>query len=220
MPDEEPLRSAREAVCEYGRALLEDDLTIGTGGNVSVASGDGLVAVSPSGIPYEDVEPGDVPVLELDGEPVFDPTEASSETPMHLRLYRERPEIGAVVHTHSPYATTFASLGEPIPASHYLVAFAGTHVPVSTYETYGTDALGRAAAETLGSAFDACLLRNHGVIAVGEDVESAFETALMVEFVARIEYQARGIGEPSYLPDDEIREVRERFRDYGQSGSQ
>lgn len=217
--DTPPLAAQRNAVGEYGRALVAEDLTTGTGGNVSVKGDDGLVAVSPSGMPYDSVDADDVPVVDLDGDPVYAPTDPSSETPMHLTLYRERPEVGAVVHTHSPYATTFASLNQPIPASHYLVAFAGTHVPVSGYETYGTEALGREAAETLGDEFDACLLGNHGVIAVGADPASAFETALMVEFVARIEYQARSIGTPEVLPDEEVRHVRERFRDYGQSGT-
>lgn len=216
MTAERPLEAAREAVCEYGLQLVEQDLTTGTGGNVSVREPNGLVAISPSGIPYDSVEAADVPVLKTDGTPVFEPNAPSSETPMHLTIYRERPDVGGIVHTHSPYATTFASLDEPIPASHYLVAFAGSHVPVTEYETYGTEALGREAAQTLGDAFDACLLQNHGTIAVGETIESAFETALMVEFVARIEYQARAIGEPNILPDDEIRRVRDRFKDYGQ----
>ena len=215
MSDGTSHRAEREAVCEYGRALVDRGLTTGTGGNVSVRAEDGFVAVSPSGVPYGEIDPGDVPILDADGTVLTGPNEPSSETPMHLRLYRERPGVGAVVHTHSPYATTFASLDEPIPASHYLVAFAGTHVPVAGYETYGTEALGREVAATLGETFDACLLRNHGVVAVGDGVEAAFETALMVEFVARIEYQARSIGDPVVLPDEEIETVRERFRDYG-----
>ena len=217
VPDADELPDEREAVATLGRQLLDQDLTTGTGGNVSARRGD-RVAINPSGVPYESVDPVDVPIVGLDGEQVAGELRASSETPMHTMIYRERDDVGGVVHTHSPYASTFATLDESIPASHYLIAFAGDEVPVADYEKPGSAELGQLAVDALGDEYDACLLKNHGTIAVGETAEAALETSLMVEYCARIHYQGRSIGEPTLLPDEEIDHLVERFRDYGQTG--
>ena len=207
------LRAEREAVSELGRELLANDLTKGSGGNVSVRDGD-RVAVSPSGIPYEEVTPDIVPVVDLDGDVIEGEMEPSNETPMHTMIYDERPDVGGIVHTHSPYASTFASLGEPIPPTHYLIAYAGTEVPVAGYEPPGTEALGRLAVEALGEEHNACLLQNHGVIAVGEDGDDAIEVAEMVEFVARIHYQASSIGDPVEMDDEDLSYLIDMFGTY------
>lgn len=209
------LESERELVAELGREMLRQDLTEGTGGNVSIRDGD-LVAINPSGVPYEDITPETVPLTTVDGDQVAGELAVSSETPMHTAIYRNRDEVGAVVHTHSPYASTFASLDEPVPPSHYLVAFIGDQIPVAGYAPPGTEELGRLAVDALGDDYNACLLKYHGVIATGEDAAAAFETALMVEYCARIHYQARSLGEPSLLDDAEIDTLLERFADYGQ----
>ena len=215
MTRQDMLSDERESISDLGRAMLEQGLTKGTGGNIS-ASRDGYLAISPTGMPYCEVGPDDVPVLDGDGEVVLGDREPSSEHRMHRLLHEGREDVGGVVHTHSPYATAFACLGEPIPATHYLVAFAGTEVPVAGYATYGTAELGELAAETLGDEFDACLLQNHGVIAVGESPSAAFEVALMVEYCARVHYLASGMGDPITLPDDELEHLFDRFVDYGQ----
>ncbi|WP_148414728.1 class II aldolase/adducin family protein [Haloferax sp. KTX1] len=209
------LASHRSAVSEFGREMLHQGLTEGTGGNIS-AQADDLAAISPSGMPYDEIEPEDVPVVTLDGEWVAGDRKPSSEVRMHTGILRERDDAGAVVHNHSPYASTFASLGEPIPASHYLIAFAGDEIPVAGYETYGTQGLADLALEALGDDYNACLLENHGVVAVGDSVAEAYEVALMVEYCARIHYQALNIGEPSLLPGEEIDTLLDRFADYGQ----
>ncbi|WP_343067717.1 class II aldolase/adducin family protein [Halobellus ruber] len=152
------------------------------------------------------------------GEQVAGELAASSEKPMHLQIMRERDDVGAVVHTHSPYASTFAALHEPIPATHYLIAFAGKEVPVTPYEEPGSEELGAAAVSALGDDHNACLLGNHGVIAVGGDADSAFEVALMVEYCARIHYQGQNIGDPTHLPEEELEHLFDRFSDYGQGG--
>lgn len=206
----------RSAICEYGRSLLDDDLTTGTGGNLSARLDDEHVAISPSGIPYEDITPADVPVVRTDGTVVEGDVEPSTELPMHLAVYENRPDVGGVVHTHSPYATTFASLGDAIPASHYLLSFTGSEVPVAEYETHATPELGEAAVDALGEEYNATLLRNHGVLTADEDLDSAYTVALMVEYCARIHYQARAIGEPEILPDDEIDRLSEKLDSYGQ----
>ena len=214
-PPGNALETERAAVADLGRSMLEDELTKGTGGNISVRGGD-RVAINPSGVSYEDVEPSDVPIVDIDGEQIAGELAASSETPMHTRIYRDRDDVGGVIHTHSPYASTFASLAEPIPASHYLIAFAGETVPVAGYDAPGSEELGALAADALGEEYNACLLQNHGVITVGETVEAAYETALMVEYCARIHYQAIDIGDPTVLPSEEIETLLERFADYGQ----
>ena len=206
----------RSAICEYGRSLLDDDLTTGTGGNLSARLDEEHVAISPSGVPYEDITPADVPVVRTDGTVVEGDVEPSTELPMHLAVYENRPDVGGVVHTHSPYATTFASLGEAIPASHYLLSFTGSEVPVAEYETHATQELGEAAVDALGDEYNATLLRNHGVLTADEDLDSAYTVALMVEYCARIHYQARAIGEPEILPDDEIDRLSEKLDSYGQ----
>jgi len=218
VPDERlaELDPQRAAVSEYGREMLARGLTKGTGGNISARDGD-LVAISPSGMPYDEIDPEDVPLVTPAGEHAAGDRRPSSEFRMHTGILRERADAGAVVHTHSPYASTFASLDEPIPASHYLVAFAGEEIPVSGYATYGTQELADLALEALGTEHDACLLKNHGVIALGEDVADAFEVALMVEYCARIEFQARNVGEPVRLPAEEVRRLRGVFEEYGQN---
>lgn len=209
------LEPERTRISELGRKMVSQGLTKGTGGNISARSGD-HVAISPSGMAYDEISPADVPVVDLEGTRVAGDRKPSSEVAMHTGILREREDVGGVVHNHSPYASTFASLGEPVPASHYLIAFVGDQIPVAPYETYGTVELAEKALDTLGDEYNACLLENHGVVAVGESVDAAFEVATMVEYCARIHYQAVNIGEPNILPDEEIDTLLERFADYGQ----
>ncbi|WP_276256256.1 class II aldolase/adducin family protein [Halomontanus rarus] len=210
------LQEEREQVGELGREMLSQELTRGTGGNVSVRTGN-LIAVSPSGVPYEDVTPDTVPIVDTDGQRLEGDLKPSNETPMHTTIYRDRPDVGAIVHTHSPYASTFASLGRSIPASHYLIAYVGREIPVAGYAPPGTEELGELAAEAMGDDHDAVLLQNHGVIAVGETGEDALEVASMVEYCARIHHQALAIGEPEILPDEEVDDLRTMFtEEYGQ----
>lgn len=216
MSDSRTLREERERVGDLGRAMLEQGLTRGSGGNVSVRSGD-RVAISPSGVAYEDVTPESVPVVDLEGERLEGELKPSNETPMHAIIYRERDDVGGIVHTHSPYASTFASLNEPIPASHYLIAYAGEEVPVAGYEPPGTEALGRLAADAMDADRDAALLKNHGVIAVGETGADALEVAQMVEFCARIHHQALAVGEPEIMDEADVTDLRRMFaEEYGQ----
>ncbi len=206
-----------EVVC-FGRRLLAAGLTTGTGGNLSILnSRDGLVAISPSGIEYGVMTAEDVPVTDLFGTVVEGKRKPSSELDFHLALYHKRPDIRAVVHTHSVYATTMACLNWEIPAVHYLVAFSGLKVPLAPYATFGTPELARNIAESIG-AYNAVLLANHGLVAVGESLPAAFAVAEEIELVARIYYQAKCIGEPVVLPEEEMARVMGKFRSYGRQG--
>lgn len=211
-----PLADERRRVSDLGVTLLDRGLANGTMGNLSARAGD-RIAVSPSGTPYEAVTPETVPVVTLSGERVAGDVAPSSETPMHRVVYRRRDDVGGIVHTHSPYATTFATLGREITASHYLIGFAGHEVPVTEYETPGSEALGELAADALGDDHDAVLLGNHGVLTVGATLDAAFETAEMVEYVARIHHQALAVGEPEILPEDVVDDLIEKFDSYGRN---
>ncbi|MDT8323975.1 MAG: class II aldolase/adducin family protein [Bacteroidota bacterium] len=206
----------RRAVAEHCRAMLRAGLTTGSGGNISVRlSQEDMMCISPSGIPYEQLRAESVTVCRFDGSVVEGDALPSSELAMHAAVYRARDDAQAIVHTHSPYATTFACLREAIPATHYLVGFAGTQVPVAPYATYGSAELATNAVATLGKEYHATLLANHGLLALASTLERAFAIAEEVELVARVHYQARCIGTPVVLDDEEMRRVIEKFRDYG-----
>jgi L-fuculose-phosphate aldolase len=214
MVDEPRYRSERETVTDTGVDMVAQELTKGTGGNVSARTDDGNVVISPSGVPYDDIDLEEVPAVTVNGEQVAGDLSPSSETPMHTTVYAGRADIGGIVHTHSPYASTFASLREPIPASSYLIAYAGHEVPVAGYAPPGSEELANDALDALGETTNACLLANHGVLAIGDSVKKAFENALIVEHCARIQYQASAIGDPVVLSDREVDDLITGFDDY------
>lgn len=210
------LRREREEIVRYGKMLAAAGLTTGTGGNLSVFNpGRGLVAVSPSGIAYPKIRPEDVVLMDLAGTVAEGDRRPSSEFRFHLALYGQRPEIRAVVHTHSVYATTLACLHWEIPPVHYLVGFAGKKVPLAPYATFGSPELADGILESMGGG-NAVLLANHGLVAVGANLPSAFATAEEIEFVARIYYLARSAGTPHLIDGKEMDRVIEKFGTYGQ----
>jgi L-fuculose-phosphate aldolase len=208
------LAAERGTISELGRQMVELGLTRGTGGNLSQRGEGGRIAVSPTRVPYSEIAAEDVPVVTLDGEQVAGEYPPSSESPMHRMIYQHREDVGGVVHTHSPFASTFATLGTEIPPSHYLIAMAGKKVPVAGFAQPGTEELGRLALEALGDDHHACLLKHHGVMALGADAEQALETAQMVEFCARIHFQAMAVGEPPNLDEEALETLIEGFDEY------
>lgn len=208
MLDEERRAVARRAVDLAAR-------TPGRSGNLSLRAGDRF-AVTPSGVPYDAIDPDDVPVVSIDEEPLVGDRPPSSETPMHAAIYRSL-DVRAVVHAHAPWATTLAALHRPVPAVHYALARAGGRVPVAPYATYGSDELASNVVEAMAEAdTSACLLANHGVVAAADDLDAALETLDAVEFTARVYAQAASFGDPVELPDDELDRVGEKFETYGQ----
>lgn len=211
------LQAQREAIVHYGRKMITSQLTTGAGGNLSIFDrASGRVAISPSGIEYFDLQPEDVVITDLDGQVIEGQYTPSSELGFHLALYGQRPDVNAVLHTHSVYATTIACLGWEIPAVHYLVGFSGHKVPLAPYATFGTPELASNVAASIGD-YNALLLANHGLIAVGADLGRAFNTAEEIELVARIYYQTQSVGNPVILPDEEMERVLDKFATYGQS---
>ncbi len=210
------LENEKKELLYWGRELLGRGLVKGTGGNLSViGSSRSQVALTPSAIPYDRMQASDMVVCDLEGQVVEGRWKPSSEINIHLALYTRRPDVGAVVHAHSVYATTLACLRLDLPPVHYLIGHAGARVPLAPYATVGTPALAQTVADSIGDA-NAVLLANHGLVAVGPNLESAFNTADAIEFVARMYYQALVIGEPRLLSQEEMAEVLEKFETYGQ----
>ncbi|MDJ0781005.1 MAG: class II aldolase/adducin family protein [Desulfosarcinaceae bacterium] len=202
-------------IVAVGRKMAAAGLTTGSGGNISALDDGGRVTITPSGIAYADLTPEQLVVTDRRGERLADGLTPSSELGFHLALYDHRPDIRAVVHTHSVYATTFACLREEIPAVHYLVGYCGHKVRVAPYATFGTPALAAGIIATIGED-QAVLLANHGLVAVGPSLTRAFAVAEEIELVARLYYQTRAIGRPHILSEAEMNAVLEKFKGYGQ----
>ncbi len=210
------LEASRAQVALAARRLVTDRLVTGTSGNVSARDPEsGHVAITPSGVSYADLAVDDIVLVDASGSVVDGDWLPSSELPMHLAVYRRRPEVMAVVHTHSPHATAFAACGREIPAIHYDIAAIGNPIRVAPYATYGTDELADNAARSMGTD-QAVLLQNHGVLAVGATVEHAYRVAQKVEYLAEVYLLALRLGEPTILSHDEIEKVQSRLKSHGQ----
>ena len=214
------MNEARRQIAAYGRRMSADRLSTGTSGNLSIYDpAEGLMAISPSGMAYDAIAPEDVVVMDLEAHVVEGGRKPSSEWALHTAFYRAKPRARAVVHAHSMYCTAFAILGQPLRAVHYMIASAGTDViPCAPYRTFGTVELAEAAVEACGES-DAVLLANHGLVACGRDLKSAYGLACNLEYVAELQYRTMCIGTPNILTDEQMAEVMERFRSYGQPGS-
>ncbi len=209
------LTKTKDQLLHFGREMIARGLTTGSGGNLSVyLRKEDRILITPSAVAYADMKPDDIVVCDPQGEMVHGTRRPSSELGFHLALYHHREEIGAVVHTHSVYATTLACMHREIPAVHYLVGFAGYKVPLAPYATFGTPALARAIVDTIGQS-NALLMANHGLVAVGPDLTAAFNVAEEIELVARIYYQTLVAGEPKILSERQMDEVLEKFKGYG-----
>ena len=201
----------KEQVVRYGKKLIDRRLTTGSGGNISVCNREkNLVAISPSGLDYYETTPEDIVILDIDGNLVEGKHRPSSEAGMHLAFYKNRADVSGIVHTHSKFATAIACMGWELPAVHYLIGMAGHRVKCTGYATYGSDELAKKAIETIGDS-NAVLLANHGLIALGEDVDRAFSTAEHLEFVSEVYYLTKTLGTPNILSDEDMDEVMKKF---------
>lgn len=214
------LHKEREAVVKYSKMLIEHGLTKGTGGNISILNRElSLFAISPSGMDYFETEPEDIVVMNLAGEIVEGVRKPSSEHELHRIFYTDRDDIGAVVHTHSVYATVLATLREGLPASSYLVATAGLDVRCGEYASFGTVELAKNTFAAMEDRY-AALMANHGLIAGGKDILNAFNTAELIEGCAEVYVKARSIGTPIILDQAEMEKMVTAFSSsYGQRES-
>lgn len=205
----------RQAVTDYSKKLLTTGLVKGTGGNISITNADKtLLAITPSGVAYEGMQPEDVVVVDMEGNTVDGRLLPSSEIEFHLALVQQRPDIKAVVHTHSEYATALACLRWELPAVHYLIGSAGYSVPLAPYATLGTRALAEVICETIGDG-NAVIMANHGLVTVGVNLHRAFSTAELVEYVAKLYLITKSVGNPILLSKEEMQAVMEKFTSYG-----
>ncbi len=188
-----------------------------TSGNVSVKINEHIL-IKPSGIPYDELTPNDFVAVNMKGDIVEGNKRPSVDTATHLYIYRHRADIGCVIHTHSPYASSFAILGESLPV--YSTAQAdvfGIEIPVTKYAAVGTEAIGEAALAVMNKA-GAVLLNHHGVLVVGKDISETLRKAIFLEEVAKIAYFARTMGKPQALNEDEIFRLYEfHHKHYGQT---
>ncbi|MET9775821.1 class II aldolase/adducin family protein [Streptomyces sp. NPDC006367] len=206
---------AWEALVATARRTVSDGLVVGTSGNVSVRVGD-TVLVTPSGVPYDRLGPGDVTGVGLDGRQVLGTLVPTSELPMHLAVYRSAPEARAVVHTHAVHATAVSLLVPELPPVHYMTAALGGPVRVAPYAPYGTEELAR---HVLAALTDrtGCLLRNHGTVTHGTTLDQAYDRTAQLEWMCRLWLTAASVPghTPSLLTPAQLDEVTDRLRDYG-----
>lgn len=199
--------SLREQLCEYGRRAVELGLVIGTSGNLSVRQND-LVAVTPSGAALDRLTPEMCPIVDVEGHLVEGELQPSSETPMHLAVYRTTV-AQAVVHTHSVFGTVVATTMTELPPIHYNTLLLGGVVKVAPYATYGTPELAanvRAALEGRRAA----LMANHGGVTIGATLEEAFEATRLLEWLCEVYVRALGVGTPNVLTAEQLDAVVER----------
>jgi L-fuculose-phosphate aldolase len=208
-------RELRAAIIRTAQAMLQVDLTHGTSGNVSARALGGFL-VTPSGLPYDTLATDDIVFVGSDLSVSVGQLRPSAEWRFHGAIYAERSDVGAIVHTHSPYATALACTRQGIPPFHYMVAVAGgDNVRCAPYAPFGSAELAERVLEALRGR-KACLLANHGQVALGGSLEAAFNMAVEVEQLARQLVVARQAGVPALLSKDEMDEALARFSDYGQ----
>ena len=207
--------AARQAVVETALGMSRRGLSPGRSGNVSCRWLDGML-ITPSGMAYDAIRPADVAFVGPDGSPAAGTRKPSSEWRFHLAAYEARPDMHAVVHTHSLHAVVLACARQPIPAFHYMVAIAGgTDIPCVPYATFGTEELAAHVASGLARR-NACLMANHGQIAIATTLPAALELAAEVEVLAEQYYKVLALGKAHVLSDAEMANVLERFKSYGQ----
>jgi L-ribulose-5-phosphate 4-epimerase len=212
------LDKLKEELVELHLELPRNNLVVWTGGNVSARDAEtGLVAIKASGIRYEEMRPEHMVIVDLNGKMVEGDYKPSSDVHSHLYIYKHRPDVGGVVHTHSAYATAFAAVNKPIPV--VLTAIAdefGGPIPCGGFALIGDDAIGKVVVESIGKS-PAVLLKNHGVFTIGKDAKSAVKAAVMTEDNARTVWLAMQIGVPDEIPAEDVEKLHQRYMNvYGQ----
>ncbi len=212
------LEKLKEELVELHLELPKNNLVVWTGGNVSARDFESnLVVIKPSGIRYEELRPEHMVVLDLEGKIVEGNLKPSSDTASHLYIYKHRPDVGGVVHTHSAYATAFAAVNKPIPV--VLTAIAdefGGPIPCGSFALIGDEAIGKVVLESIGKS-PAVLLKNHGIFTIGKNAKSAVKAAIMTEDNAKTVWLAMQLGTPDEIPQEDVDKLHHRYTHvYGQ----
>ncbi|MGQ9609396.1 MAG: L-ribulose-5-phosphate 4-epimerase [bacterium] len=212
------LESLRKEVYKMNMELPKNNLVTMTSGNVSGRDAEtGYIVIKPSGVSYELLSPENMVIVDIHGNIIEGDLAPSVDTSAHLYVYRHRADVGGIVHTHSPYATSFAALGRPIPV--YLTAMAdefGGPIPVSDYARIGGDEIGREIVEKIGTS-PAILMKNHGIFTIGPTPADAVKAAVMLEDIAKTVHLALLLGQPDEIPPEEVERAHKRYMEkYGQ----
>jgi len=212
------LEALRDQVYQLHLELPKHNLVVWTMGNISARDPDtGHVVIKPSGVRYEDLKPESMVIVDLEGNQIEGDLKPSSDTASHLYIYRKRPDVNGVVHTHSRYATAFAAVGKPIPP--VLTAIGdefGGPIPCGGFALIGGEEIGQIVVESIGQS-RAVLLKNHGVFTIGSTAETAVKTAVMVEDSAHTVWLAMQIGQPETISEGDLAKLHHRYTHvYGQ----
>jgi L-ribulose-5-phosphate 4-epimerase len=212
------LKEVREEVWQLHLELPKNGLVIWTGGNLSARDAEtGYVVIKPSGVRYEHLRPEHLVIIDLDGKVIEGHLKPSSDTASHLYIYRHRPDVHGIVHTHSRYATAFAALGKSIPVCLTAIAdeFGGA-IPCAGFALIGGEEIGQAVIDAIGNC-PAVLLKNHGVFTLGKSPEAAVKAAIMVEDVAHTVWLALQLGKPEEISAEDVMKLHHRYTHvYGQ----
>lgn len=206
-------RQVRQAIVDGCKRMNALGINQGTSGNISVRLGKGML-ISPSAVPYDRLTTDDIVFVSATGD-YESPRRPSSEWRFHRDILAQRDDVNAIIHAHPLYCTTLAICGKEIPPLHYMVAAAGgSHIRCAEYATFGTEALSKNVLAALGE-LKACLIANHGAIAVGPDLEAALWLAVEIETLAHQYVLSLQLGGPNLLAEEEIERVLCKFKDYG-----
>lgn len=208
-------KSFRKAIIEYAISLHKDRLTVANSGNISVRTDDGFL-ITPSGVLYETLSAKDIVELDDNGNKLEGHYSPSSEWRIHKDIYKNFPDAQSIVHTHSPFATALSSHRKSIPPFHYMICLiGGNQIPCSPYANFGTQELSDNITQTLGSLYKACLMSNHGMVAMGSNLDTAYRMTQIVESLCEQYYYAKLSGDIVMLSDKEIEDARISFQNYG-----
>ncbi len=213
------LEALREIICRQNKALSENGLVLWTSGNVSARDPEtGYIVIKPSGVLFCDLTPESLVIVDVNGNKIEGTLNPSVDTASHLYVYRHRPDINGIVHTHSPYATSFAIRGESLKIyTTTSAAVFGGEIPVSDFATIGEEEIGREIVEKIGAG-EAILIRNHGVFTIGKDSEKALKNAVIIEETAQSVHYAMCRGHVDPLPDETVKRGYDVYhRTYGQN---
>lgn len=216
------MRDLRENLVDMHQLLVRYGLVVWTGGNVSQRVDENSFLIKPSGVSYDTLTAADMVLCDLDGNLIEGDHSPSSDTAAHAYVYKNMPEVGGVVHTHSNYACGFAAVGQPIPCVLTSIADEfGGEIPLGPFAIIGDDSIGRGIVETLsGHRSKAVIMKNHGVFAIGEDANAAVKSAVMTEDNAKSVFIAKQLGQPIEIDQADVDRLFDRYQNvYGQRGS-
>ncbi len=208
----------RQQVIHIGQEIYRQRLVAGTWGNISCRlEPTKHILITPSGMPYATLQPRDLVVLDREGRITQGHRKPSSEFPLHVKIYQERPDVGAIVHVHSPWACAYAVAHQPIPMLlEESAQVLGDSIPVAQYAQAGSEELAISACRALGTEHKAVLLANHGLVGLGQDLEEALLVCVIAEKTAMIGLMARSLGTVNSLAAEDVKYLHQSFREYGQ----